>query len=106
MYPLKYSCKQQKKKKKKVAQQSQRAAEVSVILKLCFGSCKILILCMQLRDSLHSGRSCYFVLGKTILEGLFRINKKIEVNKAFFMISSYPQRCKAKDFATVPQKCT
>lgn len=70
--------------KKKVTQQSQRAAEISVILKLCFGSCKILILCMQLRDCLHSRRSCYFVLGKTILEGLFRINKKIEVNKVFF----------------------
>lgn len=63
-----------------VAQQSQRAAEISVTLKLCFGLCKILILCMQLRRRLHSGRNCYCVVGKTTLEELSKISKKMEVN--------------------------
>lgn len=59
-----------------------------------------------LRCSLHSGRNRYSVLGKTTLEELSRISKKREVNKAFFMSTSYPHRCNAKDSATVSRKCT
>lgn len=53
-----------------------------------------------LRRSLHSGRNGYSVLGKTTLEELSRISKKMEVNKAFFMSTSYPHKCNAKDFAS------
>lgn len=67
--------------------------------KLCFGLCKILILCMQLSQA-----NCFSVLGKTKWEELFRITKK--VNKAFFMTTSYPHKYNTKDSATVLRKFT
>lgn len=56
--------------------------------------------------SLHSGRNCYSVRGKTTLEELSRISKKVEVNKPFFMNTSYPHRWNAKGLASIWRKCT
>lgn len=88
-----------------ITQQSQRAAETSVTLKLCFGFCNIIDpVHAALRCSLHSGRNRYSVLGKTTLEELSRTTKEMEVNKAFFMSASDPHSCNPKDFATVTRK--
>lgn len=82
-------------------QQPQRPDEISVMLKLRFGLCKILILYMQLSQT-----NCCSVLGNTKWEELSRITKKMEVNKAFFMSTSYPHKYNANDSATVPRICT